>query len=161
MDRSHILSVLVENRFGVLSKVSGLFASRGYNIKSLSVGETEDPTISRMTILVEGDDKIIEQVKKQLNKMIDTVKVIDFVGKKSIDKELCFLKINTKGKEKSEILTIASIFKSEVIDIGTRSLTLQICAQTDKINDFLKLLQPFGILEISRSGVVAISDDEK
>ena len=161
MEKTHILSVLVENKFGVLSKVSGLFASRGYNIKSLTVGETEDPTISRMTIVVSGDDWILEQVKKQLNKLIDTIKVIDFVDKRSIDKELCFIKVNTKGKDRTEILAVASAYSGRIVDMGSKSLTIEMTDTTSRINDFMKVMSPFGILEVVRSGVVAISEDEK
>lgn len=161
MDKTHILSVWVENRFGVLAKVSGLFASRGYNIKSLSVGETEDPTISRMTIVVQGDDKILEQVKKQLNKLIDTIKVIDFVDKKSIVKELCFIKVNSRGKERTEIISIATAFNARIMDIGLKSLTIEIADSCDKVNDLIKILSPFGIVELVRSGVIAIAEDEK
>lgn len=161
MDQQHTLSVWVENKFGVLSKVSGLFASRGYNIKSLSVGETEDPSISRMTIVVQGDDKILEQVKKQLNKLIDTIKVIDFIDKASLEKELCFIKVNTKGKDRTEILTLSRASGAKVVDIGSRSLTIEIADSTRKINDFIKLIAPFGILELVRSGVIATVEDEK
>lgn len=161
MEKTHILSVWVENKFGVLSKVSGLFASRGYNIKSLTVGETEDPSISRMTIVVSGDDWILEQVKKQLNKLIDTIKVIDFVDKKSIDKELCFIKVNTKGKDRTEILAVSSAYNGRIVDMGSKSLTIEMTDSTSRINDFMKVMSPFGILEIVRSGVVAVSEDEK
>ena len=161
MDKTHILSVWVENRFGVLAKVSGLFASRGYNIKSLSVGETEDPTISRMTIVVQGDDKILEQVKKQLNKLIDTIKVIDFVDKKSVVKELCFFKVNTRGKERTEIIVIANAYNARIIDIGIKAVSIEISDSCEKVNDLIKILSPFGIIELVRSGVIAIAEDEK
>lgn len=161
MDKTHILSVWVENRFGVLSKVSGLFSSRGYNIQSLTVGETEDPTISRMTIVVKGDTRILEQVKKQLHKLIDTIKIIDFVDKKSIHKELCFIKVNSRGKDRTEILSLAGAFGCRTVDIGSKALTLEISDSSERINDFIKILTPFGILEVVRSGVVAISEDEK
>lgn len=161
MEKTHILSVWVENKFGVLSKVAGLFASRGYNIKSLTVGETEDPTISRMTIVVSGDDWILEQVQKQLNKLIDTIKIIDFVENKSIDKELCFIKVNTKGKDRTEILTVTLAYGARIVDMGTKALSIEMTDSCSRINDFIKVISPFGILEVVRSGVVAISVDEK
>jgi acetolactate synthase-1/3 small subunit len=161
MEKKHVISVWVENKFGVLSKVSGLFSSRGYNIQSLSVGETEDPEISRMTIVVKGDDRIMEQVKKQLHKLIDTFKVVDFVEQRFINKELCFLKVNTKGKERSELLAIASAYDAQVLDIGSRSMTLQIVDHEDRVEDFIQIITPFGILEVVRSGAVAIAQDEK
>ncbi len=161
MEQTHTLSVWVENKFGVLSKVSGLFASRGYNIQSLSVGVTEDPTVSRITIVVKGDDKILEQVKKQLNKLIDTIKIIDFLGIESISKELCFIKINTKGKDKAEIISIISAFDAKVVDVGSKSITVQITDSSKRVDDFIKIVTPYGMLEVARSGVVAIAEDEK
>ena len=160
MEQTHILSVWVENKFGVLSKVSGLFASRGYNIQSLAVGETEDPTISRMTIVVKGDSKTLEQVKKQLHKLIDTIKIVDFVDKPCIDKEICFIKVNSKGKDKTEMLTLIQTFGYKVIDMGLKALSIEIADTTKKINDFIKIISPFGILEVARSGVVAIAEEE-
>ncbi|HOJ49629.1 MAG TPA: acetolactate synthase small subunit [Spirochaetota bacterium] len=161
MKNVHIISVWVENKAGVLSKVSGLFASRGYNILSLSVGETEDPEVSRMTIVVEGDDKIIEQVKKQLNKLIDTIKVIDFTKKSCINKELCYVKLNMKTKEKSDIIMTSQIFGAKIVDIGKKTITIEIVDTDKRVNEFLKLVSDFGIIEIARSGIVAIAEDEK
>ncbi len=161
MEKTHTLSVWVENKFGVLSKVSGLFASRGYNIQSLSVGETEDSTISRMTIVVKGDDRILEQVKKQLNKLIDTIKVLDFITEEPIGKELCFIKVNTKGKDRTEIITVAKSYDAVIADIGTRAMTIQFVDTTKRIDDFIKLLSPYSILEVARSGIIAISENEK
>lgn len=161
MEKTHILSVWVENKFGVLSKVSGLFSSRGYNIQSLAVGETEDPTISRMTIVVKGNSKTLEQVKKQLHKLIDTIKIVDFVDKSCIDKELCFIKVNSKGKDKTEILTLIQTLGYKVVDMGLKALSIEIVDTTKKINDFIKIIAPFGILEVARSGVVAMAEEEK
>jgi len=161
MENLHIISVWVENKAGVLSKVSGLFASRGYNIVSLSVGETEDPEISRMTIVVEGDDRIIEQVKKQLNKLIDTIKVIDFTKKSCINKELCYIKLNIKNKDITELTTICQVFGAKIIDIGRKTITIELVESDKRVNEFLKLAENFGIVEIARSGTVAIAEDEK
>lgn len=151
-----IISVLVENKFGVLSKISGLFSSRGFNIKSLSVGETEDPSVSRMTIVTQGDEKIIEQVKKQLNKLIDTIKVIDLTEKEYIEKELAFVRVNVKGKNRTEILDIANIFRAKAVDVGQKTMCLEITGRSSKINAFLELVKPFGLVEIARTGKVAI-----
>jgi len=161
MENLHIISVWVENKAGVLSKVSGLFASRGYNIVSLSVGETEDPEISRMTIVVEGDDRIIEQVKKQLNKLIDTIKVIDFTKKSCINKEFCYIKLNIKNKDITELTTICQVFGAKIIDIGKKTITIELVESDKRVNEFLKLAENFGIVEIARSGTVAIAEDEK
>lgn len=155
----HTISVLVENQFGVLSKISGLFSSRGYNIKSLTVGETEDPTISRMTIVTKGDDAIIEQVKKQLNKLVDTIKVIDVTDQMYIERELAFVKVNIKGKSRGEILDIASIFRSKVVDMGQKTICVELTGNSDKIDAFIELVKPFGIVEVVRTGKVAILRD--
>ncbi len=152
----HTISVLVENKFGVLSEISGLFSSRGFNIKSLTVGETEDPTISRMTIVTSGDDKIIEQVKKQLNKLIDTIKVNDLSDLPYIERELAFVKINVKGKNRSEILDIANIFRAKAVDLGPKTITIEITGKTDKIDAFTEMVKPFGLVEVVRTGKVAI-----
>ena len=161
MEKTHVISVWVENKFGVLSKVSGLFASRGYNIISLTVGETFNPKISRMTIVVKGDDRIMEQVKKQLHKLIDTIKIVDFIDKRSISKELAFIKVNTKGKDRTEVITLAKAFDCRIVDVGKSSITVETTDHPDRVNDFLKLIKSFGIVEIARSGVVAVAEDEK
>lgn len=161
VEKTHVISVWVENKSGVLSKVSGLFAARGYNIQSLSVGQTEDPEISRMTIIVKGDDRTMEQVKKQLHKLIDTFKIIDFMDKKSINKEICFVKVNTKGKSRVEALAICEVFEAKTVDMGSKAMTVQICDEASRVNNFIKLLEPFGIIEVVRSGVVAIAQDDK
>jgi acetolactate synthase-1/3 small subunit len=150
------ISVLVENKFGVLSKIAGLFSSRGYNIKSLTVGETEDPTVSRMTIVTEGEENIIEQVKKQLNKLIDTIKIIDMTNKEYIERELAFVRVNVKGKSRTELLDIASIFSAKAVDVGVKSVCLEVTGKTQKIDAFIELLKPFGIVEIVRTGKVAM-----
>lgn len=153
----HVISVLVENRFGVLSHIAGLFSSRGFNIDSLAVGETQDPTISRMTIIVTGDDKIIEQVNKQLNKLIDVIKVQDITKDEYLDRELVLVKINCTSQTRGEIVQIIEIFKAKIIDVKQKTLTAEVAGPQDKIGAFLDLVKPFGIKELVRTGRIAIT----
>ena len=150
------ISVLVENHFGVLSHVSGLFSARGFNIDSLAVGETEDPTVSRMTIVVDGDEKTLEQVKKQLNRLIDVIKIIDLTEEDFIDRELVLVKLNVDTKNRSEILQIADTFQAKIVDVKTDSAAVEVTGDQNKIKSFLKILQPFGITEIVRTGRIAM-----
>ena len=152
----HTISVLVENHFGVLAKISGLFSARGFNIKSLSVGETENPKLSRMTIVVSADDKILEQVKKQLNKLVDVYKVVDLSGKPSVERELLFVKVK-RGSKSSEIMQVVDIFRGKIIDVSSDSIVVELTGGTDKLKAFLELLNPYGIIEIARTGKVALS----
>ena len=161
MYNNHIISVIVENKFGVLSRISGLFSARGFNVVSLSVGETEDPTISRMTIVVSADDKILEQIKKQLNKLIDTIKIQDFTDKKYIDRELALMKVNYNKNNRTDLFQIIEVFKGNIIDMNNKLLTFEISTQTDILENLIDLLKPFGITEIVRSGKIAISKDRK
>ena len=153
----HVISVLVENRFGVLSHIAGLFSSRGFNIDSLAVGETQDPTISRMTIIVTGDDKIIEQVNKQLNKLIDVIKVQDITKDEYLDRELVLVKISCTSQTRGEIVQIIEIFKAKIIDVNQKTLTAEVAGPQDKIGAFLDLVKPFGIKELVRTGRIAIT----
>ena len=153
----HTISVLVENRFGVLARISGLFSSRGFNIDSLAVGETEDPTVSRMTIVVDGDEKILEQVTKQLNKLIDVIKVLDLTGEDFIDRELILLKIHVTPSTRSEILQIVDIFQARIIDVKPVAVTIEVTGNEHKIKSILDLLKGFGIKEMVRTGRIAIS----
>jgi acetolactate synthase-1/3 small subunit len=155
----HIISVLVENRFGVLAKVAGLFSGRGYNIDSLCVAETEDPTISRMTIVTHGDEAVIEQIEKQLNKLIDTLKVTDLTHKDHVERELVLIKV--KSKKRSEIMEIVDIFRARIIDVGKDVLTIEITGDENKISALIDLLRPFEITELIRTGKVAIARAEK
>lgn len=161
-EQTHVISVLVENRFGVLSHVAGLFSSRGFNIDSLTVGETHDPTISRMTIVVKGDDRILEQVNKQLNKLIDVVKVQDLtVEEKYIERELILIKVNTTKENRGEIIEIVEIFKAEIVDIGMKHLTIEKADIREKILDLIEILRPYGIKEIARTGIIALGKGAK
>ncbi|MDH4163069.1 MAG: acetolactate synthase small subunit [Nitrospirota bacterium] len=155
----HIISVLVENKFGVLSRVSGLFSGRGFNIETISIGPTLDPSISQMTIVTTGDERILEQIIKQLNKLIDVIKVTDFADKEFVEREMCLIKINAPLDLRSEALRIADIFRARVVDSTQKSYTFQLTGDEKKINAFVELLQPMGIKEIVRTGKVAITRD--
>ncbi|PIQ99242.1 MAG: acetolactate synthase small subunit [Nitrospinae bacterium CG11_big_fil_rev_8_21_14_0_20_45_15] len=153
----HTISILVVNRFGVLSRISGLFSGRGFNIESLNVAETSDPQISRMTIVTCGDDKKIEQITKQLNKLIDIIKVTDLTNEKYVDRELVLVKMNAEPRVREEILRIVSIFRAKIVDMCPTSYTIEMTGQEGKIQGFLDLIEPFGIQEIARSGRIAIA----
>ena len=152
----HTISVTVENKFGVLARVSSLFSARGYNIDSLAVGETSDPTISHMTIVVKGDDRILEQVIKQLDKLIDVIEVKDLPEGSYVGRELILMKITCENGTRTEILEIANVFRAKAIDIGHKSLILQITGAEEKVNAFIQLMKPFGIVELARTGKVAM-----
>ncbi|MBN2190155.1 MAG: acetolactate synthase small subunit [Candidatus Aureabacteria bacterium] len=153
----HTISALVENKSGVLAKIAGLFSARGFNIDSLAVGETQDPTISRMTIVVRGDDAVLEQVCKQLNKLVDVIKVQDFAGKDFVDRELILLKVSTDGKTRHEVLQIVEIFRAKIIDIKAKSMTIEATGSDSKVNAIIDMLRPFGIKELARTGKIAIA----
>jgi len=152
----HVLSVLVENHSGVLSRVSGLFSRRGYNIDSLSVGETEDPKISRMTIVVRGDDQILEQIKKQLNKLIDVIKIVELDPDQSVFRELALIKVKTDMTTRASVIEVVSIFRANIVDVSNTSLTVEMTGDEAKIEAFIKLMKPYGIAEIVRTGLAAI-----
>ena len=153
----HTISVLVENHFGVLSRVSGLFSARGFNIDSLAVGETEDPTVSRMTIVVEGDERTLEQVKKQLNRLIDVIKVQDIPQEDLLEREIVLLRVGFTPKNRAEILEAINTFEGKVMDASANTLTLEVTGDKAKIHSVFELLKPYGILEIVRSGQIALS----
>ena len=156
-----VISVLVENKFGVLARIAGLFSARGFNIDSLAVGETEDPDVSRMTIVVEADEKILEQVKKQLNKLIDIIRVQDLTGGEYIDRELILIKVkaeNTKIREK--IVKIVDSTGAEIVDIGKKSLTVEESGDEHRIKALIELVRPYGILEIVRTGKIALQSNK-
>jgi len=157
----HIISVLVENEFGVLSRVAGLFSGRGFNIESLCVAETLDPTISTMTIVTSGNDMIIEQILKQLNKLINVIKVTDFREMDYVSREMVLVKVNAEEKKREEVLRMVEIFRGKIIDVSPKTYTLLITGDEDKIKAFLELLKPIGIKELVRTGPVAIARGEK
>ncbi len=152
----HVLSVLVENQSGVLSRVSGLFSRRGYNIDSLSVGETEDPKVSRMTIVVRGDDYILEQIKKQLNKLIDVIKIVELSPGQSVLRELALIKVKSTMETRASIIEIVSIFRANIVDVANDTLTVEMTGDESKIEAFINLMDSYGIAEIVRTGLTAI-----
>jgi acetolactate synthase-1/3 small subunit len=153
----HTISVLVENKFGVLSRVAGLFSGRGFNIESLSVGETIDPAVSLMTIVSIGDDQIIEQITKQLNKLIDVIKVVDFMEVDHVEREMVLIKVAPKKSDKTEFLKLAEIFRGRIVDSGASSFTVEITGDEKKIAAFIEMIKPFGIKEFVRTGTIAIA----
>lgn len=157
----HTISVLVENEFGVLTRVAGLFSGRGFNIESLSVAPTLDPSISRMTIVTRGDDQILEQITKQLNKLIDTIKVIDFTGQDYIEREMALVKVTAEEETRAEVLRIADIFRGKVVDVTARSYTIEITGAPAKIDAIVELLRPMGIKELVRSGPIVLGRGAK
>ncbi len=158
---THTISILAENHSGALSRVAGLFSSRGYNISTLTVAETDDPTLSRMTIVVKGDESILEQIVKQLNKLIDVVKVVDFKEEPVLERELILVRVDASKSNRHEIIEVANLFESKVAAVSPTSVTLELAGETPKINDFCLMLKPYGIKEIVRSGAIAIGQLRK
>ena len=153
----HTLAVLVDNKSGVLTRVAGLFSRRGYNIDSLAVGVTEDLTISRMTIVVRGDDHVLEQVTKQLNKLIDVIRVTDLGADESVERELALIKVVADANNRSEIIQIVDIFRARIIDVAAKSMTIEVTGDEGKIMGIEQLLRPFGIKEMVRTGKIALT----
>jgi acetolactate synthase, small subunit len=154
--QAHTLSILVENHYGVLTRVAALFARRGYNIDSLAVGRTEDPDVSRMTIVVYGDDSVIEQVIKQLYKLIEVIKVVHLSKEEYVDRELALIKVAATSETRAEILQIVEIFRAKVVDVGSNTMMIEITGGSEKIVAIEKLLRPFGIKELARTGKVGL-----
>jgi len=157
----HVISALVKNEVGVLAHISGLFAARAYNIYSLNVGETEDPNISRMTIVVRGDDAIIEQVIKQLRKLINVVKVIDFSGREYVERDLMLIKVATPPGKRGEVNDLVEIFRGKVVDISHKDVVIELSGPEAKISAFIGLCQPYGIKKVVRSGRIAMTRGTK
>ena len=153
----HIISVLVENRFGVLARIANLFSARGFNIDSLCVAETLDPTVSRMTIVTHGNEQVIEQINKQLNKLIDVIKVIDFTLEDHVDRELVLVKVDANQETRPAVMEYVNIFRAKVVDVSPRSLTVEMTGSSGKISAFIDLLRSFGIKEIARTGRIAMA----
>jgi acetolactate synthase I/III small subunit len=156
-DMFHTISLLVENKFGVLARISSLFSARGYNIDSLSVGTTEDPMVSRMTIVVKGDESVLEQVNKQLNKLIDVIKVSDYLDTPHIERDLVLVKVAAAKETRSEIIQICDVFRAKIVDVGTDTLVVEMTGVNEKIDALLSMLRPFGIKETCRTGIVAMA----
>jgi len=159
--RKHLISVEVENRFGILARISSLFSARGFNIDSLTVGETEDPTISRMTLVVPGDDQIIEQVIKQLRKLIDVIKVTDLTSEMTVERELILIRVTAKGMDRAEIMRIVQIFRGRIVDVHPLSFTIEVTGTEEKITGIITLLKPFGLKKLVRTGKIALAREGK
>jgi len=153
----HTLAVLVENNPGVLARVAGLFSRRGYNIDSLAVGRAHNPAVSRMTIVVEGDESVLEQVTKQLHKLVDVIKISDITKDEYVDRELVMIKVNAEGASvRAEIMQLVDIFRARIVDVGQKTLTIEVTGNEGKINAFENALRPFGIKELVRTGKIAM-----
>lgn len=156
----HTLSVLVENKFGVLTRIAGMFSGRGFNIDSLNVGPTLDASVSRMTIVVRGDDTVLEQVTKQLNKLVDVINIQDFREGEYVDRELVLLRVHVDSKTRAEVMQICDIFRAKIIDVQHKKLAIEITGNESKIEKFLFLMEPFGVSDLTRAGKVAMSRQE-
>jgi acetolactate synthase-1/3 small subunit len=152
----HTISVLVENEFGVLARVAGLFSGRGFNIESLSVAETLDPTISRLTLVTRGDDQVLEQIEKQLNKLVNVIRVTDFTNTEHVERELVLIKVKAEERTRGELVNIVDIFRAKIIDVSRQSYIVEITGTEDKVRALIELLTPLGILEVVRTGRVAM-----
>lgn len=157
----HTISVLVENEFGVLSRVAGLFSGRGFNIESLCVAETTDPTTSRMTIVTRGNEQIIEQIEKQLNKLINVIKVVDNKADESVERELVLLKVAAEDSTRSDVVRVADIFRGKVVDVSPSTYTIEATGNQRKIEALIEMLRPLGLKEIVRTGKIAIGRGTK
>jgi acetolactate synthase-1/3 small subunit len=153
----HTISILVENKFGVLTRVAGMFSGRGFNIDTLNVGPTLDPSASRMTIVTRGDDKVLEQVTKQLEKLVDVIDVQDFRDEEFVDRELVLLRVNANSETRAEVMQICDIFRAKIIDVQAEKLAIEITGSEGKINKFLGLMDAFGVAELTRTGKVALA----
>jgi acetolactate synthase I/III small subunit len=153
----HTISVLVENKFGVLTRIAGLFSGRGYNIDSLNVAPTQDPNTSRMTIVTRGDDATLEQIVKQLNKLVDVIDVRDFREDEYVDRELVLIKVRVDSASRAEIMQITDIFRAKIVDVQPETLTIEITGDEGKVEKFIELMKTFGVLELTRTGRIALA----
>ncbi len=156
----HIITAVVENRPGVLARIVGLISGRGYNIDSLNVAPTQDPTVSRLTLVAPGNDQIIEQITKQLNKLIDVIKVTDLTEEKHLDRELALITVQTTPKTRSQVVELAALFRAQVVSVNSKSLIIQMVGASEEVDNFMDQLQPFGIQDTSRSGAIAVSKND-
>ena len=152
----HTISVLVENKFGALTRIAGLFSGRGYNIDTLNVAPTQDPSASRMTIVTRGDDATLEQIVKQLNKLVDVLKVIDFRDGEYVDRELALVKVAVDSMSRAEVMQITDIFRAKIVDVQPKTVTIEITGSEDKVEKFIDLMRAFGIVDLTRTGKVAM-----
>ena len=157
----HVITALVENHAGVLARVAGLFARRGYNIESLTVSVTNDPDISRMTIVVAGDDSVLEQITKQLHKLIEVLRVVDYTETAAVERELALIKVIAEPRDRSEIMQIIEIFRGKIIDVSEKTFIVEVTGSTDKIDKIHGLLTAYGIREMTRTGIIAMARGAK
>jgi len=160
-EQRHTISLLVDNQPGVLSRIAGMFSGRGFNIESLCVAETVDPLVSRITLVTSGDELIIEQINKQLNKLINVIKVQDLTGTNFVERETALIKVKARPAQKAEILRLVDIFKCKVVDVNTTSYIIEVTGTGEKLEALLKLLKPMGIKEIARTGTSALARNKK
>ena len=153
----HTLTALVENTPGVLARVAGLFSRRGFNIESLAVSITEDPSVSRMTIVVGGDERALEQIEKQLNKLVEVIKVYDYMNTPAVERELALVKVTAAPDKRAEIMQIADIFRGKIIDVSERTLTIEVTGPVDKVDAFQSMLAPYGVKELVRTGKIVLT----
>ena len=157
LQQQHVITALVENHPGVLARVAGLFARRGYNIESLTVSVTENPEMSRMTIVVGGDHMVLEQITKQLNKLIEVLRVVDYTETPAVERELALVKVNAEAKDRSEIMQIVEVFRARIIDLDDKTFTIEVTGSPEKIDKIHNLLNNYGIKEMVRTGVIAMA----
>lgn len=153
----HIINILVDNHFGVLARISGLFSARGYNIESLCVGTTEDPSTSRMTIVVHGDDKIVDQIVHQLNKLVEVIQVSNLTKDDHVERELVLAKLNTDPKRRTQLLEVVNIFRAKIVDVSPEALIIEATGSIEKIRAFIDMIRPYGIEELARTGRIALA----
>lgn len=153
----HTIAVLVENHFGVLARVAGLFSARGFNIDSLAVGETQDPEVSRMTVIANGDDRVVDQIMKQLNKLVDVIRVEDLTAKDMIARELVLIKIGVNAANRNDIMHVVNTFRAKVVDVSQSSMTIEVTGSEGKVDAMLELLRPFDLKEVARTGQIAMA----
>ncbi len=152
----HTIAVLVENHFGVLARVAGLFSARGFNIDSLAVGETQDPEVSRMTVIAQGDDRIVDQIMKQLVKLVDVIHVEDLTGNDVIERELVLIKIGANAESRNDIMHVVNTFRAKIVDVSPENMTIEVTGSEGKIDAMLELLRPFDLREVVRTGQIAM-----
>lgn len=158
---THVISLLVENHQGVLSRIAGLFSGRGYNLESITAGITTDPSTTRITLVCGGDDNIIVQIKKQLEKLIDVIELTDLSGVPALHRELALIKVAASPRRRGEIFQVADVFRAKIMDVGVNTMVLEVTGAPGKIDDFIKILTPYDIKEVARSGLISVARGEK
>ncbi len=157
----HVICLHVENKQGVLARIAGLFSGRGYNLESITAGATADPTVTRITLACQGDDAVVEQIKKQLNRLIDVIRVTDLTEMPALHRELLLIKVSARPSQRGEIFQVADVVKAQVMDVGHDTMSLELTGATEKIDDFIALLAPYGLVEMARSGLVSLERSKK